>query len=126
MQRGSEFTEYFYLLPYSLSKVLSVITMLSSQQLCKEDVILILQIGTVSEMYTLLAQMHTAAKWKCRSEAVFFSRLDLRRIITFQSALLALCSDLRQFLLYTSVKSQVHLRLVSRSLDSSNRDKINV
>ena len=91
---------YRVLSPYlQLCKVLSLITVLSSQQPCKVDVILISQTGTISEMYTLLVRIHTTAKWQCRSERVFFSPLDLRRIINFQSTLLLLCSDLQQFLL---------------------------
>lgn len=91
---------YRVLSPYlQLCKVLSLITVLSLQQPCKVDVIVISQTGTISEMSTLLVRIHTTAKWKCRSERVFFPPLDLRRIINFQSTLLLLCSDLQQFLL---------------------------
>lgn len=100
IQGGLQFTEYFNHIYKSVRYFHFFFTMLSSQQLWK--VILIFQTRTASDMYMLLVQIHTTAeskRVKCSSERVFFSPLDLRRIISFQSALLVLCSDLQHFLL---------------------------
>ena len=87
-------TVYRVLPPHlQVCKVLPLFfTMLSSQQLWK--VILIFQTRSASDMYMLLVQIHTTAeskRVKCSSERVFFSPLDLRKIISFQSAPLVLC-----------------------------------